>query len=36
MARGKVMMADAAAAPVPVAAGEQTLSVDVNITWEIQ
>ena len=36
MARSKVMMADAAAAPVPVAAGEQTLSVDVNITWEIQ
>ena len=36
MARSKVMMADAAAAPVPVAAGEHTLSVDVNITWEIQ
>jgi uncharacterized protein len=36
MARGKVMMADAAAAPVPVAAGEQRLSVDVNITWEIK
>ena len=36
MARSKVMMADAAAAPVPVAAGEQTLSVDVNITWELQ
>jgi uncharacterized protein YggE len=35
MARGKVMMADAAA-PVPVAAGEQTISVDVNITWEIK
>ena len=35
MARGKAMMADAAA-PVPVAAGEQTLSVDVNITWEIK
>ena len=35
MARGKVMMADAAS-PVPVAAGEQTLSVDVNITWEIK
>jgi uncharacterized protein YggE len=35
MARGKVMMADAAA-PVPLAAGEQTISVDVNITWEIQ
>jgi uncharacterized protein len=36
MARGKVMMADAASAPVPVAAGEQRLSVDVNITWEIR
>lgn len=36
MARGKVMMADAAAAPVPVAAGEQSLSIDVNITWEIK
>lgn len=35
MLRGKVMMADAAA-PVPVAAGEQSLSVDVNITWEIR
>lgn len=34
--RGKVMMADAASAPVPVAAGEQRLSVDVNITWEIR
>ena len=36
MARGKVMMADAASAPVPVAAGEQRLSVDVNISWEIR
>lgn len=36
LARGKVMMAEAAAAPVPVAAGEQRLSVDVNITWEIK
>ena len=35
LARGKLMM-DAAAAPVPVAAGEQRLSVDVNITWEIK
>ena len=35
MARGKVMMADAAA-PVPVAAGEQAISMDVNITWEIK
>ena len=36
MVRGKAMMADAASAPVPVAAGEQTLSVDVSITWEIR
>jgi uncharacterized protein YggE len=36
IARGKVMMADAAAAPVPVATGEQRLSVDVTITWEIK
>lgn len=36
MTRGKVMMADAAAAPVPVAAGEQTLAVDLNVTWEIR
>lgn len=35
MARGKVMMADAAP-PVPVAAGEQSMSIDVNITWEIK
>jgi uncharacterized protein YggE len=34
--RGKVMMADAAPAPVPVAAGEQSLSVEVNISWEIK
>lgn len=33
--RAKAMMADAASAP-PMAAGEQTLSVDVNITWEIK
>lgn len=36
MVRGMVMKADAAAAPVPVAAGEQTLAVDVNVTWEIK
>ena len=36
MARGKVLMADAAAAPVPVAAGEQALAIDVSITWEIR
>jgi len=35
MVRGMVMKADAAA-PVPVAAGEQTLAVDVNVTWEIK
>jgi len=34
MGRVKAMMADSA--PVPVAAGEQTLAVDVNITWEIK
>lgn len=36
MVRGAMMKADAAAAPVPVAAGEQVLSVDVSITWEIK
>lgn len=30
------MKAEMAAAPVPVAAGEQTLSMDVTVTWEIQ
>jgi len=25
-----------AAAPVPIAQGEQTLAVDVNIVWEIK
>ena len=33
--RGAAMM-KADAAPVPVAAGEQTLAVDVNIIWEIK
>ena len=34
---GKVMRMDAAAAPpAPVAPGEQSLSVNVSITWEIQ
>lgn len=33
--RGAAMM-KADAAPVPVAAGEQTLAVDVNVTWEIK
>lgn len=36
MVQSKAMMADAVAAPVPVAAGEQSLSIDVNITWEIR
>ena len=36
MVRNKAVMMDAAAAPVPVAAGEQTLSVDVNVSWEIK
>jgi uncharacterized protein YggE len=34
--RAGPMMADAAAAPVPVAAGEQSMSVDVTVTWEIR
>lgn len=33
--RGAMMKADAAS-PVPMAAGEQTLAVDVSITWEIK
>ena len=33
--RGK-MIAETAAADVPIAGGEQVLSIDVNITWEIQ
>lgn len=36
MVRGTMMKADMAAAPVPVAAGEQTIAVDVNVTWEIK
>jgi len=35
LVRGKVMMADAAP-PVPVAAGEQVIAADVNVTWEIK
>ncbi len=34
--RSGPMMADAASAPVPVAAGEQALSIDVTVTWEIR
>ena len=34
--RAKAMAAEAMPSPVPVAAGEQTLSMDVNITWEIR
>lgn len=34
--RAGPMMADAASAPVPVAAGEQSLSADVTVTWEIR
>ena len=34
--RGKVMRAETIAANVPIAGGEQVLSIDVNITWEIQ
>lgn len=35
MVRATMMKADAAAAPVPVAAGEQTLAADVTVIWEI-
>ena len=35
MVRSTMMKADAAP-PVPVAAGEQTLAVDVNVVWEIK
>ena len=34
MVRAKMMSADAA--PVPIAQGEQVISVDVNIAWEIK
>jgi len=34
--RAKMLRADAAAADVPIAQGEQTLAVDVNIVWEIR
>ncbi len=33
--RSRAMMAEAAA-PVPVAAGEQVLAIDVNVVWEIR
>lgn len=37
MFRSAMMKSDeAAGAPVPVAAGEQTMAVDVNIVWEIK
>lgn len=36
MVRGTMMKADMAAAPVPVAAGEQSIAVDVNVIWEIK
>ena len=32
----KTMRAEGAAADVPIAQGEQTIAVDVNITWEIK
>jgi uncharacterized protein YggE len=35
MMRSTAVMADAAQAPA-IAAGEQRLSVDVNISWEIR
>lgn len=34
--RAKAMAMEGAASPVPVAAGEQSLSIDVNVTWEIR
>ncbi len=33
---GKAMRADAAPSAVPIAEGEQTVAIDVNITWEIK
>jgi uncharacterized protein YggE len=33
---GKAVRADAAASAVPVAEGEQTVAIDVNIVWEIK
>ncbi len=36
VARGRVLAAEAADAPVPVARGEQELSATVNITWALQ
>ena len=35
MVRARMMAAEAAA-PVPIAAGEQTISVEVSITWKIE
>lgn len=34
--QGKMMAADSASAPVPIAQGEQVVAVDVNIVWEIK
>lgn len=34
--RARMMAAEAAASPVPIAAGEQTLGIEVNIIWEIE
>lgn len=33
---GKAMRADAAPSAVPIAEGEQTVAIDVNIAWEIK
>jgi uncharacterized protein YggE len=33
---GKAMRADAAPSAVPIAEGEQTMAIDVNIAWEIK
>ena len=34
--QGKMMRGEAMASDVPIAAGEQSLSIDVNVVWEIE
>ena len=34
--RARMMAAEASPAPVPIAAGEQVLAIDVNVTWELE
>jgi uncharacterized protein len=36
MMRGKMMAASSDSSPVPIAQGEQVISVDVNVAWEIR